>query len=198
MLNSQQEQYIANVLLAMAENFSAELSTQGVKLYMGCLREYEFEPLKKALFNILNTRKYLKMPTIAEIRENVYGSKEDVAEIEASKVWSAISRYGAYRSVCFDNLTTQATIQSFGGWPSLCHAYKSDQQQFFRKDFIRIYLACDRKNITHVGYFRGIIEGNGGVDKSKVVKIGDKKQCEQIMLQDSKSYGQKFLENLKN
>lgn len=183
MYTEQEQEYIAGILLAMAENFSADLSSQGVQLYIHCLQDYNFEDVKKALFHILSTRKYLKMPTIAEILEALHGNPEEDAIIESNKVWKAISQHGAYKSVCFDNKITQAVIDTFGGWVRLCYLYNVSQQHFFKKDFCETYKIFHKKNIKKSGYFLGVAEShNGEQENEKIIKIGDEPMCEENII----------------
>ena len=84
------------------------------------------------------------------------GFVEDRAIVEVGKVLSAVSRYGTYSSVMFDDAVTQAVIvRHYGGWVRLC---SECDDKGFRREFTRTWVAYHRKGIRHNGHLPGIFE----------------------------------------
>ena len=146
------------VMRGLAENFNSEITKQGLQFRFEALKSFSIEQVKNAAFGIVATRKYTSMPTVADFIEHTNGgSVDDKAQVEAGKVWNAISSVGCYDNVCFDDPVTQAVIkQSFGGWQKICQETMTDQQKWFIKEFCTAYGAFSRQGLRYFGEFPGV------------------------------------------
>lgn len=166
----------ASIMAGLAESLGSELSEAGLKIYFCGLQEYSIEEVRQAATAIFKTRKFTKMPTGADFIEFITGgSVDDVANVEAAKVWQAIVDHGAYSNICFDDATTQAVVkQCFGGWTRLCAEMMIDQQKWFIKEFIAYYGAYSRQKVKHYGALPGLASGD-------VKLVGDKLKAQAVL-----------------
>jgi len=178
MTDADKKQFLT-LMMGVAENFTAQLSKPGIAMRFEALREFPIEQVRDACTAIVTTRKFSKMPTIAEFMEYLGGgSVDDIAAIEAAKVLRAIKSIGGYRSVAFDNATTQAVIEyGFGGWAKVCAEMEADKEHWFLKDFAKTYGAYSRQGVKLVGPLAGRTEiGNSAMwagHNSSVELVGD-------------------------
>lgn len=118
-------------------------------------------------------------PKPADIIKQMQGTKTDKrAALEAAAVvqWGRVIRnlgkVGTYRSVVFDDPRTMVAVQALGGWSRLGEMDHSDIE-FRAADFRRAYCA-DSVKPPRILYGRG--------ENRTPVLIGDKKECERVML----------------
>ena len=180
MNNSDSARFLA-IMQGLAENFGTQLSDAGLDMRFQALKQYSIEEVNQAALAILAGRKYTSMPTVADFIDNLSGgSAEDVAELEAAKVWQAIKRYGGWQSVVFDDPVTQSVIAlSYGGWPKLCSEMMEDQQKWFTKDFAKSYGAFARRGVKTYGQLPG--RGTG-----EPVLIGCAEKAQAVLEQGEK------------
>ena len=87
----------------------------------------------------------------------------------------------------FDPVTAAVIQQSFDGWVQLCQDSRTNDEKWFRKDFVRMYQAFARQKIQHAGHLPGLIEksntARGFVDHVPApALIGDLEPKKQITL----------------
>lgn len=177
------------LMLGLAENFGQSLSPQGIALRFRALADHGIDEVEQAALSLMLHRKYTSMPTAAELLEHVHGgSVEDKAEVEAGKVLTAISDYGSYASVVFDDAVTQAVIvQAYGGWVKLCADCGTEEpEKWFRKDFARIWAAYSRQGVQRHGHLPGrteIANGSKGClnDIPAPVSIGNPDKAHAVL-----------------
>ncbi len=151
----------SELIQAVAECYGQTLSAQGVALRFKLLEQFEFAEVQKAALSVMATRKYTSMPTPADFLEHMKGgAAEDKAEVEAGKVLSAVSAYGGYASVVFDDPVTQAVVvQAYGGWVKLCaDCGVEESENWFRKNFAKTWAAYSRQDVKQFGCLPGLIE----------------------------------------
>jgi hypothetical protein len=111
------------------------------------LKNYSFEQISEAANAILRTRKYTKMPTIADFVTAIEGDQEhtddDRAELQAMAVINEIRRVGSWGKPRFDDPVTADIVRRRFGWDALCQL-PVDQTSFFVRDFKAAYMAADR------------------------------------------------------
>ena len=179
----------SELIQAVAECYGQTLSAQGVALRFKLLEQFEFAEVQKAALSVMATRKYTSMPTPADFLEHMSGgAAEDKAEVEAGKVLSAVSAYGGYASVVFDNPVTQAVIvQAYGGWVKLCaDCGVEESEKWFRKDFAKTWAAYSRQGVKQFGSLPGLIEitnhSNGQYEHIPQPKlIGDPAKAQAVL-----------------
>lgn len=178
----------AEIMVALAENYSQTLTRQGLALRFMALREHGIEAIRKAAMSLMVSRRYTTMPTVADFLDHLGGgSLEDRAEVEAGKVLEAIRRHGAYASVVFDDAVTMAVIEKgFGGWPKMCAEQRGAEEKFWRRDFVKMYLAYSRVGIKVFGHLSGMLENHNGchgflAEIPEPVMIGDSRKAAAVL-----------------
>jgi hypothetical protein len=162
------------VMAALSEASGHETNELKERIYAQGLEDISIDNIEHAAWSIIKSRTLSSFPKIGELREMIGGKVEDIAEIEASKVWKAISQVGGYSSICFDDATTQAVIQhAFGGWPKLCEETQVDQQKWFMRDFAKFYSSFSRQGLR----VTGVLTGRGGLSGDKTKMIGNFEKC---------------------
>lgn len=190
------------IMAGLAENFSAQLSDAGITMRFEAMKDLTIEQIDQAAKEILRTRKYLKMPTVAEFLEHIYGDPESKALVQATRVLEAIKRIGGNATVAFDDPTTQAVIKSgFGGWVKLCNEILEDTEKWFIKDFCKIYQSYMKEGVKHFGRLAGRTEmanfASGYLEHiPELVLIGDKAEAKKIA--ESKQTSTNLLEGKSN
>lgn len=134
------------IIRGLADNFSADFTADGIDFRFECLKKYSIEQIRCAAMSLVRTRKYTKMPTIADFIEAIEGTPEDKGEEQAMKVIAAISQIGRYNSPKFEDPKTAALVAQIG-WVNLCDMH-TDKHKFFVKDFIASYKSETRRQDT--------------------------------------------------
>jgi len=149
-----------DLMNGLADNFSAELSTPGLKMRFKVLKSFSIQEIEQAAYNLLATRKFTKMPTVADFLEAMgygAGSLEDRAETALATVLKAMSSIGAYESVAFEDPVITAVIERMGGWPKCCLT-EGGELTWWEKDFRKIYMSFFREGIKRTGHLPGLTE----------------------------------------
>ena len=179
----------SNLMQGLTECYGKTLSAQGIALRFQLLAAHRIADVRRAAMSILSTRKYTSMPTPADFLELLNGGlPEDLAEVEAGKVLEAVSEHGAYASVVFDNAITQAVIvRAYRGWPQLCAILGTEESElWFRRNFVKVWLAYSRQNVAIIGHLPGLTElencRNGFLEALPApVLIGDRKKAQCLL-----------------
>ncbi|MDD4456447.1 MAG: DUF6475 domain-containing protein [Syntrophotalea acetylenica] len=158
----------AHIMAALASNFSCEVSDLDMTVRWIGLRDYTLQQVEAAALQILRNRKFTKLPTVADFIEYIDGDTAAVAEIQSITVCRAIAEIGSYRSVQFPDKTTQAVIESMGGWPQVCRSLKQDNESWFRKEFAALYVAFAKRGLDSDIPLLGIAD-----KKAEVIRIAD-------------------------
>jgi hypothetical protein len=166
------------VMAALSEASGQETTELKERIYAQGLEDIPIVDIEQAAWSMIKSRTLSSFPKIGELREMVGGKLEDIAEIEASKVWKAIISVGGYSAVCLDDAVTQAVIlHAFGGWAKLCEETLVDQQKWFMRDFVKFYGSFSRQNMR----VTGALPGRGGLTGDKPKLIGNPEKALQIM-----------------
>ena len=159
------------IMYLLAENFSSTVTKDGLKFRFAALKDYPLDKVKAAAMQITRTRKYTKMPTVADFVEAIEGDQasidEDRAELQAMKVISEIKRVGYMGKPKFDDPITARICNSIYRWSYLCQMPESETS-FFVRDFKAAYLANSREDK------RQFLELDTGIDPDV------KKLCQNI------------------
>lgn len=136
-----------DLMIGTGELFSNNLSPLGLVLMFKALKRYSYEQINAATHEILRTRKYTKMPTVADFVSAIEGDKEhiddDQAEIQVMAVIDEIRRVGSWGKPKFNDPVTADIVRRRFGWQSLCEM-QTDKTSFFVREFKAAYLAYDR------------------------------------------------------
>lgn len=139
----------SEIMVGMGELYGSSISSVGLDLIFEALKTYSIDQIKVAAHEILRTRKYTKMPTVADFITLLSGDKEhadeDMAELQAMAVINEIRRIGSSGSPKFYDHVTADIIKRRFGWDTIC-AMPTDQTSFFVRDFKAAYLAYKRED----------------------------------------------------
>lgn len=172
------------VMGALGEASGQESTPFKERIYAQGLEDISIEAIEEAAWSIIKSRTFASFPKIGEIRDAVGGKAEDVADVQAALVWQSIGRFGAIRSVVFEDPVTMAVIQqAFGGWQKLCSEMMEDQLQWFIKDFAKHYIAFKRSNVRHYGMLAGWADPKGRGPEL----IGDHQKAQAVLEQGGQS-----------
>ena len=130
-------------MLGLAENFSAKLTKNGINLKYRNLKHYSFEQIESASLQILRTRKYTTMPTVADFIDAIEGSTEENAEIQKSLFLSAIKNIGTNPNPKFEDKITHDIVYNRIGWSKIRQSNIKDIP-FIVKDFKEFYKSYSR------------------------------------------------------
>ena len=141
MQESDREQFVLAVT-GMIETFGKEASMPMLNGYWMALSDLSLEQVKRGIIGAMQTCKFL--PTVADIRGGVTQSNED----EGLRAWSvferAVSQYGGYKSVDFDDRRINAVVRHLGGWNRVCSLPSEEFDKWLRKDFLAAWEAFSR------------------------------------------------------
>jgi hypothetical protein len=138
----------ASSLTALAVVFDKPITPQFTEIYFRILERFSIEEVERGISTACATLKFFPKPV--ELVDCISGGQvalEDRAQVEATRVLTAIKRVGTYDSVAFDDPVTQAVIsQHFGGWHRFAEM-REDEEKWFIKDFARAYQSFTRAGI---------------------------------------------------
>jgi hypothetical protein len=121
--------------------FDIELSKDRQAVYWDIFKEYSFNEFKDAMNQVVRTCKFFPRPV--EILDFMADHKfqiEDHATNESMLVIELMQKIGGYSEPKFSDITTKIVIdRGFGGWQALCEKQLSKDNQWFIKDFVRLY-----------------------------------------------------------
>ena len=146
----------------LSEEFGEGLSDARMMMHYEILsNEMNDSQFVTSVKSILQSRKYNKMPKIAEILEYARPDLESIATIAWGDVERAISKAGMYESVTFEDKVVNSVIDSLGGWVFLCSQDMSEIK-WIKKEFNKLY-AIQSKRVDHPSHLVGIAERSNGV-----------------------------------
>ena len=136
-----QEFYQPFTLLCLAYN--RELTDALAEVYFMVLEDLTAQQFQSAIKEVLATRKYTNLPMPADILEAVHGNSDERAIIALKQAEDAVSRFGMYKSVIFQDKALQATIEGFftNGWIDFCKQCGGDEWKFQKIEFVKLYKA---------------------------------------------------------
>jgi hypothetical protein len=155
---------VASCVALLAETFGKVASATRIEAYAIGLSGLSDEHVKAATQAALRSSKF--MPSPAELRELAGEAKpEDAAERAWSQFSDAVTRYGPYKTLFFEDCVISAVVRSFGGLEVVIE-YTDEEWQFFRARFLKAYAARRRTGVGDeegaplLGYADRINEGD--------------------------------------
>lgn len=146
----------------LSEEFGEGLSDARMMMHYEILSsEMDDDAFITSVKNIIKSRKYNKMPKVAEILEYSRPDTESIATIAWGDVERAIYKAGKYESVTFEDKVVNSVIDSLGGWVWLC-SQTTDEIKWVKKEFNKLY-AIHLKREEHPTHLIGLSERNNGV-----------------------------------
>jgi len=158
----------------LCETYNREATKSLCLSYYMILEHLKFEDFKSAIVTILSNRKYSSLPMPADILEAINGSSDDKAMLALHELESAMSRVGAYNSVCFKDVNIMETVFRMGGWIKICRT-NEDEWKFLKKEFMNIYKTLSKISFEAPAYLVGIeqrdAESNGYFEDAQKANI---------------------------
>jgi len=134
-------------IMALAEMFGKQLSEPAVRMYLAAMSDVGAEAVERAAAEAASSSKFFPPP--AELREMAGVARpEDRAILAWSQVEKAVSRFGAYKTVDFDDPLINAAIRTLGGWVSVCKRDPDEFDKWLRADFLKTYASLTRTGVT--------------------------------------------------
>ncbi len=155
----------AEMVIALGENFSSDVSDALLELWFKRLEIYPLEDVIRGLRAVLESWEFLKLPPLAVVIRAIEGDIEEAARVEARAVLEGIRRVGHYRSVVFKDPITGAAVAALGGWTQINKSVDKDETWFI-KDFIAAYGDVKRLGLARRDRFPGLLEQKGGYDNA--------------------------------
>jgi len=146
---------------ALGEAFGRAVTKVTIHAYEIGLAGLPIAAIEHATRRAIAERKFMPVPS--ELRE-LAGAISPADR--AIKAWDAldkaVTRYGYYDSVDFDDKLINAAVRSMGGWMRLSERYNTDEEKWIRKDFERIYESLMRSGVSTeaIGPLLGFHEQN--------------------------------------
>jgi hypothetical protein len=143
--NENERGKFSNIMIGMAENFSAQISQQGIMLRFMALKDYSIQQIECAAIKILINRKAMGMPTIAEFVSAINGEQKssDNAQNQVNEIMRQIREIGWYGISVFDDPITKSLLSSRWTFRYLCDMTETESK-WWSKDFIEAYQSMER------------------------------------------------------
>jgi len=140
-MHKQDETRFAHIMLGMADNFRDSITKEGMLMRFEMLKEFSIDQVEHAAKKIMLTRKYTKMPPIAEFIEAIQGNHEhqieDRAEVEATYVISCIGQ----DYPVFNDPVTAHLMSRRWKWSTWAPAVLESELKWWAKEFKEAYRA---------------------------------------------------------
>jgi len=96
-MNNTDRKRFAEIMTGMADNFRDTVTPEGLQMRFDMLADFAIGQVEQAAKQIMLTRKYTKMPTIADFVEAIKNEPkvEDKALVIASEIVSNVKEHGA-------------------------------------------------------------------------------------------------------
>lgn len=169
---------IAGCVAVLSEAFGKPPTANKIEAYRLGLCDLPDDHIKAATQAALRSSKF--MPSPAELRELAGEAKpEDAAERAWGQFSDAVTRYGAYKTLVFEDRVINAVVRSFGGLEVVIE-YSDEEWQFFRARFLKAYAARRRTGVGDeegaplLGYADRINEGDANrvvIEAPKMVPL---------------------------
>jgi len=188
-MNNSDLNKFSNAFVVLCEIFDKRVSETLTKVYFKALQKFSISEVEKAISSAITSCKF--MPKPVELIELMGGGIEDVARVQATKVFEAVARVGGYESVCFDDPITMAVIEKgYGGWNRLCNEALDDNRKWDLIEFEKLYKSYHAQDIKKYGHLPGRHEisnnAHGHLDMPKPRLIGDQKKAVEVLTHDNK------------
>lgn len=121
----------------------------------------------------METRVYNGLPKVGELKELLYGKREDLAALAYQKLVETMKRIGHYETVIFEDGAIGKAVEAMGGWEAV-NDIPLDEWKFRRKEFESLYLANLSRRpgpVTCYGAFDKINGATGQIGWNKPVSI---------------------------
>jgi hypothetical protein len=137
--------YFVAAMSSLQKYFGKNIEESVLMLYWNILEKYSEEIFGKALINIFHSfhpTATVPFPLIADFMEAMGATGDTRCHAMIATVKRAAEEIGAYRTVDFGDGALHATINRFGGWPTIARWGCTGQWNFQENNFMRAYTAA--------------------------------------------------------
>lgn len=142
-MNNNDKRDFLSIMNAMAENFNAKLTKEGLRVRFVALSEFTIDQVREACMELIKTRVYPGMPTTGEIRAAMalnVPQKEDVAQERINEIMGQIRQVGSYGSPKWKDPIVADLLQRRWSWSQLC-AMTEEELKWWAKEFVEVYIS---------------------------------------------------------
>lgn len=160
-MTEQDEQKFYEIWTAAWQTVGKTPSPDGMRLAFAALARFELQDVARAIQeHVTDPERGRYAVTPADIISRLEVSHEEHAARLWPQVMRAVSRYGRYRSVRFDDDAVTEAIRDIGGWIALCDSTERDLPRL-QREFISAYANHKRAGTKAQGVLSGEF-GDGG------------------------------------
>lgn len=149
------------------------MTREKINIYFAGLSDLSLEQINLSFTRMIKNRVWKNFPQPAEIRQYALGTTETDINVRINlakeKLKKAISKYGAYGSIEFDDKGIHATIDSLGGWQEVCKMLVDDFDKFLTFEFPKIYKAYWEMPYNVNPYYLGITDNSNSTKNIKFI-----------------------------
>jgi hypothetical protein len=145
-VTQEEKQALKKLLLAMARYYGQEIEDDALLLHVEDLADLPFQRVVLAMKEVRRDPKTTRLPLPAVIRARIEPSRSDegLAIEAASRITSAVSRYGwtnESRARGYVGELGWLVVELNGGWLSICETLTADNLGTFRAQFRQLALS---------------------------------------------------------
>lgn len=139
------------LIAVIATTYDEKMPPAVSKVWAKLFKDYSIEQFEKAVYDHLSCPDAGMFPpkpaNLIKLMQGSSKEKEMITQGKAEMAWAIvykeIGRIGSYGTLELEDKVALATVQSIGGWKSLC-ACTMEQLDFKRKAFISAYSSYER------------------------------------------------------
>lgn len=167
------------MMYALGEYYGREISEPVIDLYLGGLKQYDYEAISRAAqMHMANPDAGQFFPKIADFVRHIGGGNADRALVAWAKVDKAVRTVGDHRSVVFDDALIHAVISDMGGWIGFGMG-TLEEWPFKQNEFVKRYRGYIERG--DIGEYPGKLSGRHDAYNRQIGKENDK---ETVLLGD--------------
>lgn len=141
MENNDRDRFV-QIMLGMADNFRDTITREGMQMRFDMLKEFSIEQIAFAARKIMRSRRFTKMPPVAEFFEALEGKSEG----KALEAWGEVMECLKMGKEPNNPVAIEA-VRRIGGWSWLAkQGY--DELHWLEKRFIEHYESYEQKQQT--------------------------------------------------
>jgi len=149
------------------------MTKEKINIYFAGLSDLSLEQINLSFTRMIKNRVWKNFPQPAEIRQYALGTTETDINVRINlakeKLKRAISKYGAYGSIEFDDKGIHAVVDSLGGWHEVCKMLVDDFDKFLTFEFPKIYKAYWEMPYNVNPYYLGITDNSNNTKNIKFI-----------------------------
>lgn len=165
MMTRDHYQEFSQVWLAVASLYNAKPNDMAVAIAFRALQKYELAEVKRAVSaHVRNPDGGQFMPKPADLYRHLEGDSHSRPLAAWSLIDRAISRFGRYETVVFDDAIAMRVLEDMGGWIHICGIDQSEIP-FRRDEFSKRYRGYLNTGLSgHPKKLIGVIEAQNAKD----------------------------------